>query len=313
MLGGIILKIVDLHCDTISSLSRNGALLLKNEAQFDLERARTANVCLQFFALFTMPADSNSSLRQILKQVEKFHQEIDSNAAYAYHLKNNKDLSAACNNDKLACILHLEGAECLGTDMEILRLLYRLGLRSMGLTWNHRNQLGDGAGEGVSAGGLSRKGKEVVEEMERLRIMLDLSHSSEKSFYDALEYYSNPIFVTHANARALCPHWRNLNDNQLRTLAEHGGLVGITQVADFVKEEHATIEDMLDHIVYIANLIGVEHVALGSDFDGADNMVISQIDGYADLPAHLNRRGFTQKETEMILGENALRIIKQII
>ena len=313
MLGGIILKIADLHCDTISCLSRDGASLLKNEAQFDIERALTADVCLQFFALFTMPADSNSSLRQILKQVEKFHQEIESNAAWVYHLKNKKDLSATNNKGKLACILHLEGAECLGTDMEILRLLHRLGLRSMGLTWNHRNQLGDGVGEGIGAGGLSRKGKEVVEEMERLRIMLDLAHISEKSFYDALEYYSKPILVTHANARALCPHRRNLDDTQLLSLAEHGGLVGITQVEDFVKEKHATIEDMLDHIVYITNLIGVEHVALGSDFDGADNMVISQVDGYADLPSLLNKRGFTQKETEMILGKNVLSIIKQIL
>jgi membrane dipeptidase len=99
----------------------------------------------------------------------------------------------------------------------------------------------------------------------------------------------------------------------LRALADHGGLIGVTQVADFVKDGPAGMEDMLDHIVYIADLIGVEHLALGSDFDGADNMVISHIGGYAELPVSLARRGFSNKEIEMILSENALRLIKQVI
>ncbi len=307
------MKIVDLHCDTISCLSSSGASLLRNEAQFDLERAKTANCCLQFFALFTMPSDRNSSLREVLKQVEKFLAEIESNSLYAYHLKKSSDLLKEDNFNRLACVLHLEGAECLGADVEILRLLYRLGLRSMGLTWNHRNLLADGAGEGQSAGGLSRKGKEIVEEMSHLGIMLDLAHISQKSYYEALAYYSKPVLVTHANAQTLCPHWRNLDDAQLRALADHGGVVGVTQVADFVKEEHANVEDLLDQIEYIANLIGVEHVALGSDFDGADNMVIPQVGGYADLPLILARRGFAQREIEMILSENALGVIRQVI
>jgi membrane dipeptidase len=149
--------------------------------------------------------------------------------------------------------------------------------------------------------------------MERLGIMLDLAHISQKSFYDALDYYSKPILVTHANARALCPHRRNLDDAQLRALADHGGVIGITQVADFVKEGQANIDDMVDHIAYISDLIGVKHIALGSDFDGADNMVINNVGGYDDLPSVMARRGFSLQETEMILGENALKLISEII
>jgi membrane dipeptidase len=307
------MKTVDLHCDTISCLSSNGASLLQNEAQFDLERAKSAKICLQFFALFTMPTDRNTSLRQILKQIEKFMAEIEKNYLCAYHMKNSSDLLMPDNFNRLACVLHLEGAECLGNDVEILRLLYRVGLRSMGLTWNHRNLLADGVGEGESAGGLSRKGKEILEEMSKLGIMLDLAHISRKSYFEALNYYSKPVLVTHANARALCPHWRNMDDAQLRALAEHKGVVGITQVADFVNEGQASVEDMLDHIAYIADLIGVEHVALGSDFDGADNMVIPHVGGYADFLEILARRGFTQREIEMILSENALGVIRQVI
>ncbi len=307
------MKIVDLHCDTISHLYKTGGSLLQNQAQYDIERARSAKVCLQFFALFTMPADSNTCLRQILKQMEKFLGEMGRNPEHVYHITNRNDWLEEDKLDKLGCILHLEGAECLGTDIEILRLLYHGGLRSMGLTWNHRNLLADGGGEGDNAGGLSRKGREVLREMERLGIMLDLSHIAPKSYFEALDLYSKPVLVTHANTQALCPHWRNLDDTQLRVLAEHGGVLGITQVADFIREGQASIDDMLNHIVYAADLIGVEHVALGSDFDGADNMVIGNVKGYAELPELLAGKGFTPTETEMILSGNALRVIMEII
>ncbi|MDD4801595.1 MAG: dipeptidase [Syntrophomonas sp.] len=307
------MKVIDLHCDTISCLSLRDAPLYKNDIQFDLARAKKANLYLQFFALFTMPADRNTTLRNTLKQIEKFLAEIEDNSKDAYHLRCSSDLLLPENMNRLACILHLEGAECLGNDIEILRILYRLGLRSMGLTWNYRNLLADGVGEGKDAGGLSRKGKVMIEEMARLGIMLDLAHISPKSFYDALDCYSKPVLVTHANAQKLCPHWRNLDDSQLKALADHGGVVGVTQVADFIKEENATMDDFLDHIKYITDLIGVEHVSLGSDFDGADNMVIKQVEGYGELPEIMAQRGFAQPEIEMILGENALNIIRQVI
>jgi Zn-dependent dipeptidase, microsomal dipeptidase homolog len=307
------MRIADLHCDTISCLTDRGGSLIHNQYQFDLERAQSAQVYLQFFALFTMPADSNIALRSIMKQADKYLQEMENHTDRCYHLTSSQDLENEKNINRVACILHLEGAECLGNDVEILQLLYRLGLRSMGLTWNHRNLLADGGGEGEYAGGLSRKGKEVINRMEKLRMILDLSHISEPSYYDALELYSLPVMVTHANARSLCPHWRNLSDGQLRALAQHGGVVGITQVADFVKENQASLDDMIDHIAYIADLIGVEHVALGSDFDGADNMVIPDVAGYARLPQQLLRRGFSQYESELICGKNAIGVIKSVL
>lgn len=307
------MKIADLHCDIITYLCKVNESLYKNQAQFDIERATAAGVSIQFMAMFTMPGDPNLCLRQILKQLEKFNQEMEAHAAYAYHLLGSDQLDSIEDSHKLACILHLEGADCIGTDLEILRFLYRCGLRSMGLTWNHRNLLADGGGEGQQAGGLSRKGREVVLEMDRLGMMLDLSHISYPSFFEAMELYTKPVLVTHANARSLCPHWRNLDDHQLRLLGEHEGIIGINQVSDFVKEEGAGIDDFLEHIIYIANLIGVEHVALGSDFDGADKMVIGDVKGYVELPELLRGKGFTAPEIEKILYTNALQVIKKII
>jgi len=306
-------KIVDLHCDTISCLQANGQSFAKNKGQYDLARACLSGMYIQFLAMFTRPAEPNIALREILKQVEKYHAEMELNADSVYPLQRYTDLFAPGHQGKLAAILHLEGGECLGNDLEILSLLYRNGLRSMGLTWNNRNQLADGLGEGEEAGGLSKKGMEVVQEMDRMGMLLDLSHISIRSYYDALNYYQKPVLVSHANAFSLCRHWRNLNDEQLIALRDHGGVIGITQVADFVSETEPTSEAMIDHIVYIAELIGVEHIALGSDFDGADHMVIKDVAGYQVLPELLSKRGFTQQETDMILHQNALGILEQVL
>ena len=268
---------------------------------------------LQFFAMFTRPVEANQALRPILKQLNKFYEEVDANSNQVQIILNYEDIIAAQKQGKVGAILHLEGAECLGNDLDILRLLYRAGLRSIGPTWNDRNQFADGVGEREAGGGLSILGRNLVTEMERLGVVLDLAHMSKGSFYDALGYYNKPVLVTHANALSLCPHPRNLDDEQLKALAQHKGLIGITQVADFVGLERTDTDALLDHMVYIADLIGVEYLALGSDFDGADNMIINEVGGYQCLPELMQKRGFSQDETDRILFENALSTLQQII
>ena len=264
--------------------------------------------------MFTMPQGTNESLREILKQVEKYYTELDLYQDYLQPVHTWQDIITATSADKMACILHLEGADALGSDSQILSLLYRMGLRSLGLTWNNRNLLADGVGEEPGAGGISNKGREIIYLMEKLGIMLDLSHISVKSYYDALSFYSKPVMVTHANARTLCNHRRNLDNSQLKALAENGGVIGINQVPDFIKEDGKPgLNDLLDHIVYISDLIGVEHVALGSDFDGADILLMPGVEEYSRWPQLLSDRGFTPAETDMILNENALRVIKAVL
>jgi len=306
-------KIIDLHCDTISAILKSQEELYINGKHFDLKRAKIAGVGTQFFALFTMPTDYNSALRSILTQIDCFYQQLEKYQEHACLVRNCDELLQAEKEERLGCILHLEGGEALGLDMAILRLLHRLGLRSIGLTWNERNQLADGIYEGEQAGGLSARGKSVVKEMEKLGISLDLAHISENSFYDALENYNKPVMVTHANAQSLCNHGRNLTDHQLRMLAENGGIIGVTQVNSFVKEQGAKLEDLVNHIVYISELIGTEHVALGSDFDGADDVVMQGIEEYKDWGSILAPRGFNQEEIDKILRDNALRVINQVL
>jgi membrane dipeptidase len=176
-LEGLIMEIVDLHCDTISQIGINGDLF-SNNVHFDVSRATKAGLILQFFALFTMPSDRNSALRHTLLLAEKYFSQLDKYHGYLYTVKSSSDIDSNREDNKIGCLLHLEGAECLGTDISVLEILYRLGLRSIGLTWNHRNLLADGIGE-TSGGGISTKGKEMIEKMGQLGIILDMAHISE--------------------------------------------------------------------------------------------------------------------------------------
>lgn len=308
------MKIVDLHCDTVSFIYDNGESLWENTGHFDIKRALYSNIGIQFFALFNIYPSCDVILRNICKQMDKFFRELEENQQYLYFIKCFDDINKDENAKKIGCILHLEGGEALGTDLEILRMFYKLGLRSLGLTWNYRNHLADGVGEDSFAGGISKQGREVIKEMDKMGIILDLSHISTKGFYEALSYYERPVMVTHANARALCNHKRNLDDSQLKALASNGGIIGINQVSSFVTEQGVgKVDNLLDHIVYIAELIGIDHVALGSDFDGADSIVMSGVEEYNNWEELLFKRGFSHQEIGLVLHGNALRVMKAVL
>ncbi len=305
--------VIDLHCDTISAIYERQQRLLENTGHFDLERAIKAGVKIQFMAMFLGPHESSLALDKLQRQMELYQLEAENNKNLLYTIRSKEDLYSHVDNAKIGSILHLEGAEALGRDMEVLYSLYASGLRSMGLTWNNGNLLAQGIGEGPEAGGLTSWGREVVGEMERMGIILDGAHISVQGFFDLLEIYNKPLMVTHANSRALCPHRRNLSDQQLLALGDNGGIIGVTQVSDFVKTNKAGVDDLIDHMVYIADLIGVQHLALGSDFDGADDIVMSGIEEYVSWPELLQRRGFTAAEVRMILYENAWKVMEQVL
>lgn len=314
MLRGIIKikKIIDLHCDTISALTEHNLPLYQNNCHFDLKRAMDNNIFIQFFALFTRPTDANIVLKNILLQIEKFYTELAINNEYIYLVKKYEEIDN--NTRKIGAILHLEGAEAIGRDIELLRLLYRLGLRSVGLTWNYRNFIADGVGEGEYAASLTSFGKKVIREMDNLGILLDLSHIAPKAYFAAFDYYNRPIMVTHANAYSICPHPRNLTDEQLKVLADNGGIIGINQVSFFVgTQDNPGVNNLIDHIKYIADTIGVKHIALGSDFDGAEDLIMLGIEEYNKWENLLLGAGFSHNEIDMILNQNALRVIEQVL
>lgn len=309
--------VVDAHCDTarlFAGIEQAYNFGQRNKiGHLDLPRLREGGVKIQFFALY-VEADyqSCSALKRTLTLLEHFLLEMGKHTESVTVIGSGHDLQAALAKGKLGAIIALEGAGAL-ENVEILHILYRLGLRSVGLTWNERNMLADGVGAGPNPGGLTRLGKEIVCEMNRLGILVDAAHLAPRGFCDLLTESSLPIIVSHANAAGVCSHKRNLSDEQLRLLRDNNGVVGLTFYPPFIADSSACgIEQLLDHFCYIADRFGVSILGVGSDYDGIST-VVSGLDDVSRLPkltAGLLRRGFSPQEVKHILGENFLRVIK---
>jgi len=305
--------IVDAHADTISRIAIKGEHLASNSGHFDLERARKAGIGLQVLSLFSSERDSNRALEDILFQIDYFEQEMLACENLAYRVRSKEDLEEGWGRERVGLMLHLEGGEALGTRISNLRTLYRLGVRSVGLTWNHRNLLADGVMEAAGGGGLSEWGREVIHEMNRLGMVVDLAHISPAGFRSVMQTTKKPVVVSHANAAAICPHPRNLSDEQLLAVAENGGIVGVTFVPEFVADRDASLEILAEHICYMIRVMGADHVALGSDFDGTEITVISDVGAYPLLPAALEKHGLNTVQIEKILAGNFLRVLKEML
>jgi membrane dipeptidase len=246
--------------------------------------------------------------------------------------RTRAEIDAAVSSGQIAFILAIEGGECIQDGIESLRVFYQLGVRVLGLTWNQRNQLADGVGEERSGGGLTELGRDMVREANRLGILLDVSHLSIKSFWDLLEESDAPVVASHSNAKRLCGHRRNLDDEQIRALIDSGGMVGVNGVASFIDDvpANATIERMLDHIDHIVEVAGAENVGLGPDFvdfmgpQGFGSTTVEMADGHVDpvgfattrdmpnVTAGLLARGYSDAQIRGILGENFLRVLTRV-
>ncbi|NLA26121.1 MAG: membrane dipeptidase [Firmicutes bacterium] len=308
------LKIADCHCDTISLLATNDYDFSQRNSRghIDLPRLLEGEVKLQFFAVCVAPEKQRSYLQSALEHIARYHRCLAANREHMISLEKKEDLLAAQREGKIAALLALEGAEPLEGSTELLDIFYRLGMRALSLTWNHRNLFADGAGEESAGGGLTCAGKALIRELSGKGIILDLAHLSNRCFFEALELTDQPPLVSHANARRLCDHPRNLDDEQLKALANRGGVIGLSLYPYFITgEAKAGLEQLLDHFVHIAGLIGVEHLAFGSDFDGIPCTIeeIKDVSGYPSLPQALCRRGFNHSEVEMIAWDNVNRIL----
>ena len=200
--------------------------------------------------------------------------------------------------------------------IEHLKEFYDLGVRMMTLTWNHENEIGYPHNRPeFSKRGLKRFGEEVVEKMNELVMIVDVSHLSDAGFYDVARLSKKPFIATHSNSRAMKNHSRNLNDDMIKILANSGGVTGINFCSAFLGNyEISSIKDMVRHIKHIRNIGGIDVVALGSDFDGIENKVeISDVSEMGKLAIELEKEGFTTTEIEKIYYKNALRVIKDVL
>jgi len=308
-------SIVDGHCDTVRlfALKRQAYNFkkLNKTGHIDLPRLRAGGVKLQVFALYIEEQHKPvGSLKRSLQLLDLLYKNMEHCRKDIAFICNRSDLDELENNNKVGALICIEGGEALEGETAVLRMLFLLGVRGLGLTWNQENQLATGVGNGVGGRGLTRLGRRMIKEMNRLGMLVDLAHINEKGYFDALETSSKPVIVSHANSRALCPHERNLSDDQLKALAAAGGVIGLSFCPDFVDQKRATIQRLLDHFVHVADVAGVDHLGFGSDFDGIEDVIPGLEDASAlpGLVESLSRRGFNPQEIEKITSKNFLRV-----
>lgn len=235
---------------------------------------------------------------------------------------NSEELSSCLDKGVIAAVLHFEGAEMIDRNMENLEGYYEQGLRSIGITWSRSNDFGHGVpflfDHSPDTGpGLTAAGKELVRHCNRLGILVDLSHLNEKGFWDVAELTDAPLVATHSAAHAICASTRNLTDRQIDAIGESGGVLGINFHVGFIRPDGKTnpdtpISDIVRHVAYTATRIGVDYVALGSDFDGATMPVeLGDASGLPRLVAELRKVGFDDNELRKITHENWLRVLVQ--
>lgn len=317
--------VVDTHCDTLlrvlgrSPYRRQQPYKLGErnaEGHLDLPRMQEGGVDVQFFAAYIEPIyKPDRSLKRAMQLFDAFFTELEANSDRMLMATTVDDIMKAKEQGKVAAVLAIEGGEALEGDLGVLRMFHRLGVRSIGLTWNQRNDIADGVGDARSKGGLSEFGAAVVQEMNRLGILVDVSHLSDPGFWDVIEISTQPIIASHSNARAVCNHRRNLTDEQIKALAKNGGVMGMNFAAAFVKEDgKPTIDDLLDHIDHIVQLVGPEHVGLGSDFDGigATPEGLTDVTKMPLITEGLCRRGYSDEHIRLILGGNYFRVFRQV-
>jgi len=313
--------VFDGHCDTLLEVLEGKRTLgvRSAEGHIDLPRLLEGGVTAQVFAVFIedkyLPA---GAAKQTLRMLDAFYHELAGNGSALLLATKAEHIQQAKETGRVAAILGLEGAESLEGDLAALRMFYRLGVRLLTVTWSRRNQAADGVYEARSGGGLTNFGLQLVEECNRLGILLDISHLAPTGAHQVLEQSSQPVIASHSNAQALCSNRRNLTDEQLVALARKGGVVGAVFVPSFISNDRqdASLERLLDHIDHIARVAGIDHVGLGSDFDGFSPPPPTGLEDVTHMPAvtaGLMQRGYSEDDIRRILGGNFLRVFHEVV
>lgn len=327
------MKVVDMHCDTLSGLlhcEKKGqeVNLRENSMMVDLTKMRQGDYMLQTFAAFVNYGRTENALENALQQIDLFKRLMKENADMIRPVYSYSDILRNEQEGVMSAMLSVEeGGVCKG-DPAYLRILYHLGVRMMTLTWNFENELAfpnesqPNHPHGMvpdTQHGLKEAGFKLLNEMERLGIIVDVSHLSDAGFWDVYHHTKRPFIASHSNARRMSTHCRNLTDDMIKALAERGGVTGINYCNSFLAEDGcgkhaATTAEMSAHIRYLMNVGGEDIVGLGSDFDGIDTAPeIKNCAGMQKLADQLVHDGFTTKQIEKVFYKNVLRVFEEIL
>ena len=365
--------VIDTHADTPTRfLDENFDLATDaGKGHFDFARARAGNLGAEFFSIWVDPAlYKGQYTKRALDMIDSVYEQARRHPDDMVMAYSAEDIvkARAGKHKKLATLMGVEGGHAIENDIHVLHDFYQLGVRYMTLTWSNSNEWADSSGDVNDPNiphhnGLSDFGKQVVLEMNRLGMMVDISHVSDKTFWDTIEVTKAPVIASHSSARALTDVSRNMTDDMLKAVAKNGGVVQVNfncgfisnksnqsakafrdahmdlvnQQADLMKQyaqnpspetmakinalaapfkaaiQRATLDDLIDHMDHVAKVAGIDHVGIGSDFDGIP-CTPEGIDSVADLPKitqALVDRGYNKEQIHKILGGNLLRVFRE--
>ncbi len=310
------MKLIDLHCDTIlRCVDSNGEIKLgKNDLCIDLQKLKKAGSLAQFFAMYVDLEKDVEPMDRCLDMIDNFYNEIEENSDDIAFAGSIADMEKNSTEGKISAFLAVEEGGAIEGKLQNLRNLYRLGVRLITLTWNFPNCIGYPNFEWKHMDkGLTPFGAEVVAEMNRLGMIIDVAHLSDEGFYDVARLSEKPFVASHSNARAVENHTRNLTDDMLRTLAAKGGVTGINLEPTFLGNG-GTVEAMIRQISHMRKVAGIEVVAIGTDFDGTSPLTAVKDIGCMDILFDgLKKSGFTAGEIDMLAYKNAERVIRGVL
>jgi membrane dipeptidase len=364
--------VIDTHADTPQRfLDENfdlGSTDPNDVGHISLDKAKRGNLGAEFFSIWVDPETNQGHFAQhTFDLIDSVYEQAARHPDRMMMAFSTTDIERAHKEHKLAALMGIEGGHSIENDMHLLRDYYRLGVRYMTLSWSNTNEWADSSGDINDSkvqhhNGLTDFGKQVVLEMNRMGMMVDISHVADKTFWDAIATTKAPVIASHSSARALTNAPRNMTDDMLRAVAKNGGVVQVNFFSGFLDEDYrkasaaqskdqaAAIQkyidslraegkpvnyievnrldrewmakiprppfkDLIDHIDHIAKVAGIDHVGLGSDFDGVSGATPQGMDSAADLPKitqALLDRGYTADDIKKILGGNILRVFRQV-
>lgn len=302
-------RILDAHCDTVTELSSGNGTLSRNNMHLDATRMHEYGAYLQFFAAWVDDA-SQTPFADCIKSLDVFAREVSQHASIRQVL-SARDAQRVFAEGRIGAMLTVENGYALEGRADNLHTLWKRGVRAMTITWNGENELCTGC-MGTPRTGLTPFGREVIDLMNQLGMLVDVSHASEIGFWDIIHASRTPIFASHSNSFSVYPHPRNLKDDQIRAVAERGGVIGLNLYPSFLSADNANLSDCVRHIRHIMDVGGENSIGLGSDFDGVEMLPegMRGVQDYDALFALLEQSGFTEGQIEKITYQNFLRYLE---
>lgn len=311
------MKLIDLHCDTLNKIYESGKeiSLLQNDFHVDFEKLKKAECAAQFFALFADFKIEKNPEAAYEMMIDKFYDDVAKSEnivfadSYDSYIKNE-------NDSKISAFLTLEGADILDGDFDKLDYFYRKGVRLVTITWNYINAFGFPNMEfDYYYYGLTSKGKEFIEVMNSMGIIIDISHLSDQGAHDSLQISKKPVIASHSNSRIVYKHSRNLTDEIIKEIADGGGVVGLNFYSEFLDgSDYSKIEYMIKHLKHIIDVGGEDIAAIGTDFDGIEcSLEIEDITKMNMLESRLREDNMSNSIIEKVFYKNAQRVIKEIL